>query len=137
MHKLRFKPADYIIISLMVIAGLAGLWYNVQRGGLMQHKYAVIYVDNQIVAELSLGDSDRFQYTFPFGESGQYQAVIEVEGGRVRIQEMGSDLCPKGICAHTGWIVHSYESIVCLPNRIMIVFREGGFTEDIVDGVTY
>lgn len=137
MQKLRFKPADYIIIGLMVIAGLVGLWYNVQQGGRMQQKYVTVYVDNKMVAELSLGDSDRFQYTFPFGEAGQYQAVIEVEGGRVRILEMGSDLCPKAICSHTGWIVHTYQSIVCLPNRIMIVFREDASAEDAVDGVTY
>lgn len=136
-HKLVFKPADYIGISLLVIAGLIGLWYNFQQGGRMQQKYAVVYVGNEQVVELSLSESDRYQYSYAFGEEGQYQAVIEVEGGKVRMLEMGSDLCPRGICSHTSWITHPYESIVCLPNRIMIVFREAGGSEDNLDGITF
>ena len=135
MQKLQLKPADYIIIGLLIIAGLAGFWYNYHQGGQGQQKYAVIYVDNQVVAELSLNDSDHYQYSFPFGNGAQHEAVIEVDGGRVRMLEMDTSLCPRGICAHTGWIEHSYESIVCLPNRIMIVFREAD--SDGLDGITF
>jgi len=136
MPKLNLKTADYCIITALIIAGLAGLWVNLQQGVGSRQKYALIYVDNQLVAEISLGENDRFQHMFPFGESGQYQAVIEAEEGKVRLLEMDADLCLRGICAHTGWIAHPYESIVCLPNRIMVVFREAAAEKDL-DGVTF
>ncbi len=135
MQKLQLKPADYIIIGLLIIAGLAGFWYNYHHGGQGQQKYAVIHVDNKVVAELSLNDSDHYHYIFTFGDEAQHEAVIEVDGGRVRMLELDASLCPRGICAHTGWIEHSYESIVCLPNRIMIVFREAD--SDGLDGITF
>jgi len=136
MTRLSLKPADYCIIISLIIAGLAGLWVNLQQGVGSRQKYALIYVDNRLVAEISLGENDRFQHIFPFGESGQYQAVIEAEEGKVRLLEMDAYLCPRGICAHTGWIAYPYESIVCLPNRIMIIFREAA-TEQELDGVTF
>lgn len=120
MEKLRLKFADYVVIAVLLLAGCAGLWQNLQRGVSAQ-KYLTIYVDNRAVAELSIAPEDRFTYSFPY-DQGRHEAVLEIEGGRVRMLPLPEELCPRGICAHTGWIDCSYESIVCLPNRIMIVF---------------
>jgi hypothetical protein len=135
MRGFRFKLADYFIIGVLLLAGLAGLWYNFQQGSRLQQKYAVIYVDNRPVAELSLGQNDLFEYTIAFGDG--HEAVLEIEEGKVRMLPMSVDLCPKGICSHTGWIAHPYESIVCLPNRIMVVFSSSPTESEEIDGVTY
>jgi len=132
----NIKLADYIIIGSLFIAGLAGIWANLQQGGGPEPKYALIYVNNKVVAELSLGENDRFQHRFSFGEALQHQAVVEVERGKARLLEMSAEICPQGICSHTGWISRPYESIVCLPNRIMVVFREYAHDNGL-DGVTY
>lgn len=137
MERLRLKAADYIIIAALILAGCAGLWLNLQQGGASPQKYLTIYVDNKMVAELSFAPEDRFSYSFPYAQ-GRQRAVLEIEGGRARLLPLPEELCPKGICSHTGWISRSYESIVCLPNRIMIVFSqappdEGGG----IDGLTY
>ncbi|HOA36558.1 MAG TPA: NusG domain II-containing protein [Bacillota bacterium] len=137
METLRLKMADYIIIAVLILAGCAGLWLNLQQSGASPQKYLTIYVDNELVAELSFAPDDHFSYSFPYAR-GRHSAVLEIEGGRARLLPLPEELCPKGICSHTGWISRSYESIVCLPNRIMIVFshtppEEGGN----IDGITY
>lgn len=138
MRKILLKPADYLIIAALLLAGLAGLWYNLQAGGRFQPKYAIVYVDNQQVAELSLSEKERFLYAISFGNEGQHHAVLELEEGRVRMLPMGQALCPKGICSHTGWITYPYESIVCLPNRIMVVFSAApGARDNDIDGITF
>ncbi len=53
---------------------------------------------------------------------------------RVRMIEMDREICPEAICSETGWIDNSYQSIVCLPNRI-IVTTEGN-NEEIIDAQT-
>ena len=137
MRGYRLQTLDYIIIGVLLAAGLAGLWNNLQRGGMPRQKYIAVYVDNVLVDELSLAEGDSYEYPFNFGESGRYQAVLEIDGGRVRMQPMDQTLCPRAICSHTGWISHGYESIACLPNRILVIFTQAPASPDDVDGVTY
>lgn len=138
MRKLRLTVLDYFIIGALLLAGLAGLWVNLRAGDAGEQKYVLVYVENRLVAELSLSGNDSFFHEISFGQEGRHRAVLELEGGRVRMLPLDESLCPRGICAHTGWISRPYESIVCLPNRIMVVFsppatdRGGG-----IDGMTY
>jgi hypothetical protein len=138
MPKLRLKIADYLIVGSILAWGIAGFWFNVQGVDAAEQKYATIYVENKKVAEISLAPGDRFTHTFQFGENGESSAVLEIESGRIRMMPLDEGLCPKAICSHTGWIAYSYESIVCLPNQIMIVFNEPSAGEDEgIDGVTF
>lgn len=132
---LRLKPADLIIIILVLAVGLGSLWHNLsQAAALPEQKYAALYVDNKFVTELSL--SGHFIYTFTFGPEN-HQARLEVDRGRIRMLPLDRRFCPQGICSHTGWISEPYESIVCLPNRIMVVFTDGTPAVRNIDGVTY
>jgi len=134
---LRLKLADLLIIIAILVVGLGSLWHNLsQAAGLPEQKYAMVYVDNKFVTELSLSDSYHFIYTFNFGE-GNHQAQLEVDQGRIRMLPLDQQLCPRGICSHTGWISEPYESIVCLPNRILIVFTGGPSAGDGIDGLTH
>jgi hypothetical protein len=49
--------------------------------------------------------------------------VVEVKEGRIRVKE--SD-CPRRICLHTGWIQHPGETIVCVPNKMVIEIEASG-----------
>lgn len=138
MPKLRLKITDYLIVGSILAWGIAGFWFNVQGVGAAEQKYATIYVQNKKIAEISLAPGDQFTHTFQFGNNGEHSAVIEIENGRIRMVPLDEGLCPKAICSHTGWIEYSYESIVCLPNQIMIVFNEPSPGEDEgIDGVTF
>jgi hypothetical protein len=48
------------------------------------------------------------------------QAELEVKDRAVRLLEMPDSLCPRKICSHIGWIRRPGETIVCLPNRLVI-----------------
>ncbi len=138
MKGMKIKIADYFIVGFIFVIGLASLWFNVQEAGASGQRYAVIYLENEQVAELSLSPGETTEYTFNFGDEGEHTATVEIDDGRIRMLPMGEELCPRGICAHTGWIEHSYESIVCLPNQIRISFVEGTVEDDRdLDGVTY
>jgi len=139
MPKLKIKLADYLIIAVILCLALGGVWLNLQTAIAAERKYAVIYVNNRQIAELSLSERESYLYTFNFGVQQEHTAIIEVQNGRIRMLPLDDQLCPRAICSHTGWITYSYESIVCLPNQIMIVFTEStsGSVIEGIDGMTY
>ncbi len=139
MTIIKVKKIDYIVVLAILIWGLTGFWFNIQQVGASEQKYATIHVQREQIAELSLSLNDQYSYSFNFGEHDQHTAHLEIEKGRIRMLALGDDLCPKHICSHTGWIEHSYEKIVCLPNQIMITFNEttGGSGNEEIDSVTY
>ncbi len=139
MQKFKIKIADYFIVGFIIMLGTLGLWFNLQEVGAAGNKYARIYVENRQVAELSLARGDSFNYMIEFGDDNQHNAVVEVKDGRIRMLPISEELCPRGICSHTGWIEDHYEKIVCLPNQIMIVFDHSGTesNDQDIDGITY
>jgi hypothetical protein len=138
MNKLKIKITDYMVIIAILVWGAAGFWFNLQDVSAAERKYATIYHENRQVAELSLAPGESYSYSFQFGDSEAYTAHVEIEDGRVRMLPLGEDICPNAICSHTGWIEYNYESIVCLPNRIMVVFSDlPGSDNEGIDGITF
>lgn len=70
-------------------------------------------------------------YEFEFGNNTGF---IEVKDNSVRMQEMDRSICPEGICSDRGRIRKIHQSIVCLPNRIVVSF-EGNQAAEIDAGV--
>jgi len=132
---LKLTFYDKLLIVSIVIAAIGLLAFNIQHEDVMGQKYVRIYVENELVKEISIDEQMVDEVTIPFGDEHEHEAVLEIKNGRVRMLPMSEDLCPKGICSHTGWISKSYESIVCVPNRILVEFDER--EEDELDGVTY
>jgi len=71
-----------------------------------------------------LNESKTYQFNFN-GNIG----YVEVNNGRARMVEMEDEICPKSICSDTGGIQAAYQSIVRLPNQI-IVRTEGAKDDD-------
>ncbi len=139
MINIKVKTADYFIIGFIIVIGFTSLWFNLQEVDAAGQKYATVHLENEQVTELSLSEGEAYEYDLQFGEDNEHTAEIEIKDGRVRMLPMGEELCPQAICSHTGWIEHSYESIVCLPNQIMIDLKvlSPAETDDDIDGVTY
>ncbi|MFO7951874.1 MAG: NusG domain II-containing protein [Bacillota bacterium] len=139
MKSLKVKTADYFIIGFIVLTGLSVMWFNLQVVSAAGQKYATVHLKNEQVVELSLSEGETYDYEITFGKDNQHAAEVEVKNGRVRMLPISEELCPKAICSHTGWIEHSYESIVCLPNKIMIDIQtfSPGESDNDIDGVTY
>lgn len=55
--------------------------------------------------------------------------VIEIRNGRVRAMEA---TCSDKICIDRGWVYRSGDSIVCVPNQVIIRLEKGGQTIDAI-----
>ncbi len=51
------------------------------------------------------------------------EATLEYGHGKVRVLPMDHTVCPNEICWRTGWISSSGQSIVCVPNRMVITLQ--------------
>jgi len=136
---LTLRWLDFLVIAMFIALGVGGLVYNFYFYGGYERKYVEVYVENELVKEISLDDQDERVFEIPFQSHGEtHYAELEVEDGKVRMLPIGEDLCPRGICSHTGWISQEYETIVCVPNQIVVTFSEAGEeSEDDIDGITY
>jgi len=126
---------DKFFIAVVLLISLGGFVLNLSLDAVTKQQYITVHVDNDFVMEISFDEETEKKVEIPFGENDEHEAILEVSQGRVRMLPISEDLCPRGICSHTGWIERSYQSIVCVPNRIIVSFRKTE-PED-VDGVTY
>lgn len=116
-----------LVCSLIVISfvwlGLV-LLFNTKGGA----KTIEIKVYGNLVEKISLTEDTSNIYSFEFGENTGY---IEVKDGAVRMMEMDKEICPEGICSNTGWIKEEYETIVCMPNGIILKIKNNGNIQNI------
>jgi len=57
---------------------------------------------------------------------------LELKGGRARILDTD---CPHHICKNMGWIKYNGETIVCVPNQVLVEVKSKGPL--VIDAVTY
>ncbi len=126
---------DKLFIAIILAFSAAGFIFNFSLGAEMKPEYITVHVNNKLVMEFSTNAGTERRVSFPFGDHQEHTATIEISGGKVRMLPLDEELCPRGICSHTGWISSNYQSIVCVPNRIIIAFSDQKLEG--VDGVTY
>jgi hypothetical protein len=85
-----------------------------------------VTANSEEVLVLPLG-KDHGELTVKGFEGGSY---LEISGGRVR---MIDSACPDKLCVRSGWISRQGESIVCLPNRVVIEITGGEGGPDVVN----
>ena len=119
---------DLVLIGILLIAALFGSYYLATPGG--DPLMATVDIAGERVLSFAVPEQGQQHYEISFARGN---AVIEVHEGRVRIQPLPSEICPLGICWGTGWIGRAGQTIVCLPNRIVITLRA---RDQDLDGVT-
>ena len=83
-----------------------------------KEKEAIVYHNNDVILKIDLTDREKRNYTVK-GDNGD--VVIETVDGKVKVVE---EVSPKHLCSIQGYIENSMESIICLPNRIVIKINE-------------
>lgn len=96
-----------LIISLIFICFLL---FTKKDGNI-----ALVYYDNQLIKTVPL-DIDNIYLVQ--GELGD--VIIEVKNNKIKVEDENS---PKHLCSKQGFVSSSYESIVCLPNKIVIKIK--------------
>lgn len=119
------KKNDFLLILCIIILAGAGLiWNNFVKGE--EGGAVVVYIDGEAVA------------SYPLQEDGEY--AIETERGRnlLVIKDGKADVteadCPDELCVKQHSIHKTGETIVCLPNRVVVEI-EGGLDNEL-DAVT-
>lgn len=116
-----------VLLVLLLAAASALLFYG--RGG-NSGRAAELSIDGTVVQRWELDKLDKQLVIEP--EGLRYPMVIRIGSDGVYVEESG---CPTLDCVHTGQIRRSGESIVCLPNRLVIrIVSDSGSDIDSVIG---
>lgn len=110
MESFKLRKADLLLLAAALVFGavLAAVLLLRSPGGTVQ-----VRVAGAVTAGYPL-DVDA-SYTITGADGGTNLLVIE--DGAARIEEAS---CPDGVCVHTGRIRRNGQSIVCLPNQVVV-----------------
>lgn len=118
------KRNDLILILLVLAIGIVGFFgIEFYKSKTTLHGEAVIYVDGTEVGRYPLHKDNRIEIK---GKNGTNYLVIQ--DGKAWIEEAD---CPDRICILRGKIDKNGETVVCLPNKIVVEIQNG--EEDRID----
>lgn len=111
-----FRIWDVVLIVLLLLLVALTLYFSLapRSGG-----EAEVYLNGDLVA------------TMPLTQEGEWicdHLKVVVSNGTVRVVDAD---CPDKICMKRGEISRAGESIVCLPNRVVVVISGKGEVEAI------
>ena len=110
MYK-RFGKNDVFFVGLLALFCIAVcVW--VYKGGAVAGSYVTITVDGKEYGTYSLLE----EQTITIGE-GEHVNVIDIKGGKAY---MTSASCPDQLCVNQNEISFDKQSIICLPNKVVI-----------------
>jgi hypothetical protein len=110
------KKNDFILIGIVLLLGLAAMIYwNITKD---EGSTVRITVNGKEYDTLSL--SENKSYTIK-GENGEWNS-FEIKDGYV---DMLDASCPDKLCVKHNKIHYNHETIVCLPNKVVIEVIDG------------
>jgi hypothetical protein len=126
--KETLKITDVILAGLIVLAAVVPAAMQLRPG---QSDHQLSAAGHLVIVEVY----GKRIHTIPFSEiSGASALNIQAGDGRearLEILESGAvriieSTCPDKICVRTGWISRPGQSIVCLPNRVVVRIEGSG-----------
>lgn len=112
---------DIILISIIIVICLVFLLIiNLNK---KDAKYASVYYDSKLIKKIDLSIDNTYNVK---GYNGNVKIVVK--NNKIKVVKENS---PKHLCSKQGYINKSYESIICLPNKIVIEID----SKDIIDTV--
>lgn len=117
----KLRHGDKILIYIILGFSILLTGFIMLLNPNNENSEVVIRVENKLVRKVPLVSTEANKlYEFEFDNNIGY---IEVKDGKVRMLVMDREICPEAICSDTGWIDKSYQSIVCLPNKIIVTLE--------------
>ncbi len=122
----RTTRFDWILIGLVLFFSIAFFWVIHSRfKSSTQRSVVLIYEKDRLLEEDRL-DKNKIITIL----NGRMQ--FEIKDARIRV--LNSD-CPHHICKNMGWIKYNGETIVCVPNQVLIEIKSKG--PAVIDAVAY
>ena len=113
-----WAPGDVFIVLAVIALSVFLISRSVAGAGGDSRLEASISVNGKEVRVVALAGETRKLAI----DGYQGKSYVEISGGRVRMEDSA---CPDKLCVKSGWISRPGESIVCLPNRVVIEVRSG------------
>jgi hypothetical protein len=103
------------ILAVIILTGSVLAFLSISSRGAQAGGSALFYCDGRLAGTYDLSHDQVVTQ-----RAGEHQVGLEINSGRIRIVD--SD-CPRQICKHTGWISGQNQTIVCVPNRVLIEIK--------------
>lgn len=126
------KGDKYLIIIIIIISFVSFIYINNSEFKKPKNKYISIQVNGEEVKKITFG-ANMVGKKIPINTEFGYN-LIEIGDGKVRIIEAD---CPDKLDVKQGWISKLGETIVCLPNKLVIEINGSGRTDDDVDYISH
>lgn len=117
----KVKKNDLILVGALLVGLLvlvAVLMATKSSGA-----YAVVSVDGVEVAAFSLDQDITYEIE---GYDGGHNTLV-IKDGKAHLEDSS---CPDHLCEHMGKIDKVGQSIICLPNRVVVEIRGAGDAAD-------
>lgn len=98
-----------ISISLFVLLIICFIMYIFNDNNLKQAK---VYYEDKVVLTIDLSKNGTYDVD---GYNGNVKFLVE--NNKIKVLEENS---PKHLCSYQGFISESYQTLVCLPNKIVV-----------------
>lgn len=127
---LKASRFDFVLIGLILFLSVFFIVWGLQSRLPLarqdaQAKIALIYQGKVLLEQTDLNKDRTIDIL-----GGKMQ--VQIEKGKLRIAH--SD-CPQHLCMNMGWIQYGGQTIVCVPNQVLVEIKaKGGL---VVDAVTY
>ena len=123
------KKADIVLFILILVFGLAVSWWSLTTN--TSGDKAIVTVDGELYGTYSLAQDQTIEVAQKDGHTNH----ITIKDGMV---SMAYSTCKNQVCVNAGAISETRDSIVCLPNKVMIEIQgsaknEGGGV-DVITG---
>ena len=121
--KQYIRKADIILFIALVVIGLAAsAALSLSHGEAGAGAKVVIESGGELYATYPLSEDRTISVPAP----GRGENVVEISGGTVSVTEAS---CKNQVCVRHGAISKTGESIVCLPNRLVVRIQSGSAEE--------
>lgn len=118
MNKNDFK---LISVILIIVAIFLSVIIFMDKSN---NKVAKIYYENKVVLTIDLSVDKKYKVE---GYNGIVNVVVK--NNKIKVESENS---PLHLCSNQGYISESYETIVCLPNKITIKIESSDNTLDTI-----
>lgn len=106
-----FSRYDFFVLVGIAFLALGGIFFNQQMSA-HRGEEVEVYVNNQEYGVFPLYEDNHLEVE---GVNGLTE--VEIKDGRVRVTHSA---CPDKICIYTSWVQRPNQTIVCLPNRVVV-----------------
>ena len=126
-RELKPKPLDALVVLAVLLLGVAAAWltYGGENSGALT---ATVKHRGQVVAQVELSSLTEEKTV---SIDGAYHLTVTLDRTGAAVTD--SD-CPGQDCLHTGRITRSGQSVVCLPEQVIVTLEGKAPSPDVVLG---